>query len=53
MNWVTKAKASDVTGLTLNQIKSKIQRGLWVRGTHYAVQDRTTFINLQEIEKWS
>jgi len=52
MNWVTKAKASDLTGLTPNQIRSKIQRGLWIRGTHYVVRDRTTFLNVQEIEKW-
>ena len=52
MNWVTKSKASDITGLTPNQIRSKIQRGLWIRGTHYVVKDRTTFLNVQEIEKW-
>ena len=52
MNWVTKQKASDLTGLTSNQIRSKIQRGLWIRGTHYVVRDRTTFLNLQELENW-
>jgi len=51
VQWVTKPKTSEVTGLTVRQIESRIQRGIWHRGVHCAVIDGTTMINLGAVDQ--
>jgi len=50
--WVLDKKACEELGLTKGQIKSKVQRGIWTRGQHFLVEDRQTWINLEEVQKW-
>lgn len=50
MQWVTKVKAAEVIGLSIRQIEGRIQRGLWVRGAHFAVVDGVTMVNLSAID---
>jgi hypothetical protein len=52
IEWVTKQKLEELTGFTTNQIRSKIQRGIWERGLHYAVVDGRTMLNVRRIEEW-
>lgn len=49
--WVTKGIASEALGLTVRQIESRIQRGLWKRGEHFAVLDRRTMVNLPAVDE--
>ena len=50
--WVSKKKAADLLGITDGQIRSKIQRNIWLKDSHYRVIDRATWINIEEVQKW-
>lgn len=50
--WVSKKKAADLLGITDGQIRSKIQRNVWLKDSHYRVIDRATWINIEEVQKW-
>ena len=50
--WVSKKKAADLLGITDGQIRSKIQRNIWLKDSHYRVIDRSTWINIEEVQKW-
>ena len=51
--WVTKKKYEERSGITVRAQESRIQRGVWERGKHYAVIDGMTMINEPEIDKRS
>ena len=51
--WVTKSKCMELTGYTANQIRSKIDRGLWVKGVHFTVADNERLINMDEVLEWT
>lgn len=50
--YVTIKLASQLVGLTVKAIESKIARGVWLQGRHYRKQDGNIFIDLREIERW-
>ncbi len=47
VEWVTKARARELLGLTDGQIRSKIARR-WTRGQHFAIIDGSTSVNMRE-----
>ena len=40
------------TGLSNGQVRGKIGRGVWIRGVHYYVIERATWIDVEAVEAW-
>lgn len=52
-NWVLINKAAQETGYTPAAIRTKLRRGVWVRGTHWVkAPDNRIQINLTAVQKW-
>ncbi len=49
---VTIKLASQLTGLTVKAIESKIARAVWIEGRHYRKRDGNIYIDLKEIDRW-
>lgn len=53
MNWVTIKKLSELTGYTQDAIRSKINKGRWVKDVHWKkAPDGRNMMNVKAIEEW-
>ena len=50
--FVTIKLASQLIGLTVKAIESKIARSVWLEGRHYRKRDGNIYIDLKAIEQW-
>lgn len=52
LSWMTRDEYCRRSGMSEGQIRGRVQRGVWVKGVHYAVRGRRTLINWREVEHW-
>lgn len=52
MAWVTERKLLAEIGWTKNQLKGKVQRGVLIKGVHWAVIDGPRMFNVEAIQEW-
>ena len=52
MNFVTKKKLAQDSGLSVRTIEGWIYSGKLVRDKHYVVVGKTTLININEVNTW-
>lgn len=53
MNWVTKVKIAELTGLTLKAVEARREKGIWLEGVHWKkCPDGRIWFNTQAIDKW-
>jgi hypothetical protein len=51
--WVRISVAAASLGYTVNAIRCKIKKGVWILGVHYRkAPDGCIFLNLQAIDRW-
>ena len=50
--YVTVKLASQLTGLTIRAIESKIARGTWIEGRQFRRQDGNIYVDLRGVEQW-
>lgn len=53
MKWVLEKKLIELTGLSKKGVEHRIERGIWLRGTHYKKgPDGRLWFNVPQIERW-
>lgn len=53
MKWVLITKIQELIGYTDDAIRSKISKGVWIKGVHWKkAPDNRLFFNLEAIQKW-
>lgn len=50
--YVTIKLASQLIGLTVKAIQSKIARGTWIEGRQFRRQDGNIYVDLRGVEQW-
>jgi hypothetical protein len=50
--YVTIKLASQLIGLTVKAIESKIARGTWIEGRQFRRQDGNIYVDLRGVEQW-
>ena len=53
IQWVKLKKYCELSGDTVDAVKSRRKRGMWLEGKHCKrAPDGNLWINLQQVEKW-
>ncbi len=53
MDWVTKNRLAELTGLTKGAIDRRRERGIWLEGVHWKkAGDGRVWYNMKAIEQW-
>ena len=53
MNWVRLRKYAEISGDTVDAVKKRRCRGVWIDGRHCKIgPDNKIWINIEEVEKW-
>jgi hypothetical protein len=52
-SWVLINRAAEETGYSAAAIRTKLRRGVWVKGRHWTkAPDNRVFINLDAVQSW-
>jgi hypothetical protein len=52
LTWVLDTKFAEISGYTLDAIRTKCKRGIWLKGKVWRKAGGRLHINTQEYERW-
>lgn len=52
VRYVTTARASELTGLSVKAMEHLRAKGIWAQGIHYRIRNGRVYIDLEAFERW-